>query len=183
MKKAQKHNISTSSIPSYGKLKNPEKRLEYEQELINKIKQNTPDVIVLAGWMLILGDKFLQTMQEMEIPVLNLHPALLTNDNQQFVTTSRGQVPVLRGTHAIQDAYNQKLPVSGVTVHQLIPGQIFDAGPIILQEEVRKKEEETIEEWEKRIHDAEYRILPTALKRVLHVIKNNIDVSKGDFPW
>jgi amidophosphoribosyltransferase len=183
IKRAQEHNIPTSILPSDGKLKDSQKRLAYEQKLIQEIQQNPPDVIVLAGWMLVLGDRFLQTMQEMEIPVLNLHPALLTPDDQQFIATSRGQIPVLRGTHAIQDAYDQKLPVSGVTVHQLLPGQTFDVGPIILQEEVRKKEEETLEEWEKRIHEAEYRTLPSALKRVLHVMKHNIDVSRGDFPW
>jgi len=74
--------------------------------------------------------------------------------------------------------------LSGVTVHQLLPGNTFDTGPIVLKEEVHKRVGgETREDWERRIHEAEYRVLPTAINRVLHVMKHGIDVSKGEFPW
>ena len=164
-------------------LKDPKKRSEYERQLIEEIEKNPPDTIILAGWMIVLDDTFLYRMQELEIPVINLHPAILTRDNRPTVATSRGEIPVIRGAHAIEDAYRQNLPVSGVTVHQVLPGYSHDVGPIILQEEVRRINGETFEQWEKRIHEAEYRILPTALKRVLHVMKHNIDVSKGDYRW
>ena len=96
--------------------------------------------------------------------------------------TSHGKIPVIRGSHAIEDAYNQNVRVSGVTVHQVVPGP-FDTGPVILQEEVHRINGESLEEWEQRIHSTEYRILPTALKRVIHVMKQGVDVSDGKFPW
>lgn len=181
--RARKHNINTETIPSKGYLKDVTKRKAYEQRLIEYLEKSQPDIIVLAGWMVILGNKILEKCQELEIPVINLHPALLTRDNESEINTSRGKIPVIRGTHAIKDAFDQNLPVSGVTVHQLLPGTNFDTGPIILQEEVRRKKDETLDEWERRIHQAEYRVLPTALSRVINVIKHNIDISKGGFPW
>lgn len=181
--RASQHKVPTVVLPSQGVLKDPQRRKEYEERLIEEIKNNPPDVIVLAGWMVVLGDGYLQKMQELEIPVINLHPALLTRDNTDTIFTSRGEIPVIRGTHAIQDAYNLGLPVSGVTVHQVVSGIQYDVGPVILTEEVRRIDGESPEQWEQRIHQAEYRTLPTALKRVLHIMTHNIDVSKGDYPW
>ena len=180
--RAKNNNISTGVIPSHGRLKDIQKRDKFEEELFAEINKTSPDIIILAGWMVVLSDDFIAKSQQMEIPIINLHPALLTTGNNQEVMTSRGKIPVIRGAHAIQDAYEQDLQVSGVTVHQILPGP-FDTGPVILQEEVRRIKGESAEEWEKKIHAAEYRILPTALKRIIHIMKQGIDVSDGKFPW
>lgn len=181
--RATKHNIPTKITSYDGKLSDKRTRNLYEEKLVKEIEQYNPDLIILSGWMLVLGDSFLKSMQDKEIPVINLHPALLTQDSEDEIATSRGKIPVLRGIHTINDAFNQSLQVSGVTVHQVIPSGNFDVGPVILRAEVRRRHDDTIESWEKRIHEAEYLFLPTAIKRVLHVMKNGIDISKGDFPW
>lgn len=177
-----------SGLPAYlfsskGKLREPLLRAEYEQEVLNFLIQNTPDMIVLSGWMVVFGDQFLQTVQQLEIPIINVHPALLPSKQVDKIRTSCGTIPVLRGMHAVDEAYEIGLPVSGVTVHQILPGNNFDVGPVILKEEVRREGKETLEEWRNKIHEAEYRILPTAINRVGHVMKHGIDVSRGDFPW
>ena len=182
--RAKKHNIATKVIQFTEKALDQQSRREYDRKLISYIKETKPDIIILAGWMMILGKEFLKAMQKMEIPVLNLHPALLTKNNDASVATSRGNIPVIRGAHAIKVAFDKNLPVSGVTVHQVLPGDTFDVGPIILKAEVRRSEHDTLESFEKKIHEAEHLILPTAIKRVLHVMSHyNIDISTGDFPW
>ncbi len=183
LKRAKKHNIPTTVMPSEGKLKDQEKRKHFEQQLIKKIQEIRPDMIVLAGWMIVLSDDFMMKMQKDEIPVINVHPALLTEENHETIRTSRGVIPVMRGAHAIADAYWQELQLSGVTVHQLIPKTIYDTGPVILREEVRRSLHESLDSWEASIHETEYRVLPAAINRVLHVMKEGIDVSKGEYPW
>ncbi|HVF69847.1 MAG TPA: formyltransferase family protein [Xanthomonadales bacterium] len=185
LKRAKKHNIPTIVLPYKAKLSDKKARSEYEELLIKEVSHIKPDLIVLAGWMMVLGDKFVKETQKMEIPIINLHPALMTQTNEETIQTSRGRIPVLRGwgMNIIKPPFEKNFLVSGVTVHQILPGNNFDVGPIIMKSEIRRKPEDTIESWEKKIHDTEYMLLPTALKRVIHVMKNNIDISKGEFVW
>jgi len=183
LRRAMEAELPIFAINSKGKLSNPLKRIEYEEKLLDAIYSNPPDVLVLAGFMNVLGDSFVEAMQDLEIPVLNLHPALLTADNRDNIATSRGKMPVLRGPNAIDQAFLQNLRTSGVTVHQVLPGNKFDSGPIVLKEEVQRRVDDTKEDWENRVHQTEHRVLPTAISKVLHVMKHGIDVSKGEFPW
>jgi amidophosphoribosyltransferase len=183
LERAARHHINTATVPSKGNLSNTESRRQFEQMLLHTIDLNPANIIVLSGWMVVLSDEFLTEIQKRKIAVINLHPALLTAYNANKIKTSRGEIPVIRGAHAIQDAWDQNLPVSGVTVHQVLPGQGVDVGPILLKEEVRRREEDTFESFEQRIHQAEYRSLPTALKRALHALKNNIDISTASPLW
>lgn len=183
LEKAKNQNVPVSAIEYTGKFSDKIARTEYDMKLIDHIKKTKPDLIVLAGWMMILSDNFLEKVSEMEIPVINLHPALLTDNTDKTITTSRGTIPVIRGAHAIRSAYDLNLPVSGVTAHLVLPGNHYDAGPVILKEEVRIKQSETYEEFEKNIHEAEYRVLPTAIKRAVHLLKQNLDITKGKISW
>ena len=180
---AELHAIPAVVVESKGRLKEPNQRSAFERELIEHVKATMPDVLVLAGWKIVLGDPFLDAMQELEIPVINLHPALLSRTDETHVATSRGRIPVLRGAHSIHDAFELNLRVSGVTVHQVLPRAVFDTGPILIKEEVTRRPGESWPSWEARIHSAEHRVLPTAIKRVIHVMTHGIDVSTGRFPW
>ena len=73
--------------------------------------------------------------------------------------------------------------VTGITIHQVLPENGFDVGPIIMKAEVRIKQDETFESVKKRMDETEHLLFPTAIKRILHVIKSGIDISKGQFPW
>lgn len=181
--RAKKHNIPTFIFPYKGKRSDTIARKNYEEKLLEHIKERKPDLIQLSGWNFIFGETFLKTVQNLEIPVINQHPALLTSDDSETIATSQGNIPVIRGAHAIQDAFKQELPVSGFTVHQILPGDGFDTGPVILTAEARRYSDDTSESWKKRIRETEYLFLPTAIKRVLHVMKDGIDISKGTFPW
>lgn len=181
--RAKNSHIDTKVIPYRGKLSDKAKRNLYEEELSRYIDEVMPDVILLSGFQLVLGDTFLIHMQKREIAVINHHPALLTETEEDMVQTSRGRIPVLRGVNAWKDAYDKKLPVSGITVHQILPQGTFDVGPIIMKAEVKRRDDDTFESFKSRMDEQEHLLIPSAIKRVIHVIKNGIDISRGEFPW
>lgn len=171
--RARNHGIEEIVVSSTGRKKrNSVERSQFEQELVEEINKRKPDLIVLAGWMMILNDPFLEEMQKQSISVINLHPALLTESDDYFYQTSIGTIPVVRGAHAISDAFGMNLKVSGVTVHEVLPGRQFDTGPIVMQKEVYRNDRDNVEDWEKRIHEAEYQVLPQAIAKKLEELNN-----------
>ena len=99
--------------------------------------------LVMAGYMRMLGPVVLGTFED---KVLNLHPALL---------------PAFKGAHAIRDAFEFGVKVTGVTVH--LANAEYDKGPIIAQRAVPVAEDDTLESLEARIHEAEHELYPWVL--------------------
>ncbi len=81
--------------------------------------------------------------------VLNLHPALL---------------PSFKGAHAIQDAWDAGVKVTGVTVH--LANEDYDKGPIVAQRAVPVLEDDDIDALEARIHETEHVIYPEVLRAI-----------------
>lgn len=79
--------------------------------------------------------------------VVNLHPALL---------------PSFKGAHAIDDAWEAGVKVTGVTVH--FANEEYDKGPIIAQRAVGVREDDTRASLEERIHAVEHRLYPEVLQ-------------------
>lgn len=130
---------------------------QYEAELVKIIKSRKIDLIVLAGFMRILSPYFVGTFRN---KILNIHPALL---------------PSFRGAHGIKDAFKHGVKVTGVTIHFV--DEKVDHGPVILQEAIPVKENETMDSLERRIHRIEHTLYPRAinlfLEGKLKVVKNN----------
>ncbi len=120
-------------------------RQRYCFELAVLVNKYNPELVVLAGWMLVLKDEFLKVFPNR---VINLHPAL---------------IPAFPGTHGIKQAFDFGAKVTGVTVH-FVPDEGVDTGPVILQEPVRIEESDTEESLEAKIHAVEHHILPKAIK-------------------
>ena len=78
--------------------------------------------------------------------ILNVHPSLL---------------PAFKGTHAIKDAFDYGVKVTGPTVHFVI--EEVDAGMIIMQGHVRVNPQDTLETLTQKIHKAEHRLYPQAI--------------------
>ena len=116
----------------------------HEAEIIEVLHKENIDLICLAGYMRILLPSFIGRYRNR---ILNIHPALL---------------PMFKGTHAIRDAIEHKVKETGVTVHFVT--EEMDAGPIILQEKVEVKENDTEETLAERIHKVEHRFYPEAIK-------------------
>lgn len=116
----------------------------YNEGLRDKLMQHNVELVVLAGYMRLLGVEVLRAFAGR---VMNVHPALL---------------PSFSGAHGVPDALAYGVKVTGVTVH--FADKEFDAGPIILQECVPVREDDTEETLFPRIHEVEYRIYPKAIK-------------------
>ena len=78
--------------------------------------------------------------------VLNLHPALL---------------PSFKGAHAIADAFNAGVKVTGVTVH--FANADYDKGPIVAQRAITVAENDTLDTLEAKIHDVEHVLYPEVI--------------------
>lgn len=117
---------------------------EFEAKIIECLKQNKIDLIVLAGFMRILSPEFVHKYKGR---IINIHPAIL---------------PSFKGAHAIKDAFDYGIKVTGVTVHFV--DERMDHGPIILQKALCVEETDTLESIEEKIHRIEHRLYPQAIK-------------------
>jgi formyltetrahydrofolate-dependent phosphoribosylglycinamide formyltransferase len=123
-------------------------RAQYDEELARVVASHRPDWVVLAGWMLVLGEGFLGRFGPGR--VINLHPAL------------PGQLP---GTDAIRRAWEAAqrgaLDHTGVMVHEVVAE--VDAGPVLAQETITLDPSEALEALEARVHAVEHRLLVEVL--------------------
>ena len=123
----------------------------YDVELAGMVAAYEPDLIVLAGWMLVLSEGFLDRFPD---KVINLHPAM------------PGAFP---GTHAIERAHEafhrDEIKRTGVMVHWVIPE--VDAGPVITMEPVPIFRGESVEELEARVHLVEHNLIVAAVDLIL----------------
>lgn len=139
---------------------NGKSRNDFENDLIKYLKTKNPDLIVLAGWIYLVSEKFIK---EFSGNIINLHPALLTDTLSKTIKTSTGEIiPVFKGMTTTKDAFDSGVSVSGCTVHFVTPE--MDVGPVIIRGEIKRDKDDTIETFEKKIHDEEDRILPEAIK-------------------
>ena len=129
-----------------------ESRIEYDARLAELVAAKEPDYVVLAGWMRILTSSFLNHFPNR---VVNLHPAL------------PGMFP---GTHAIERAFEayqrSEIDHTGVMVH-LVPDEGVDNGPVLGQHEIYFEPNESIEQFETRVHEIEHKLLVNTLKKIL----------------
>ncbi len=116
----------------------------FDEAIIKKIEEKKIDLLVLAGFMRILGDKFVDKYYGR---MLNIHPALL---------------PAFKGAHGVRDAFESGARTTGVTVHFVT--KELDSGPIISQESVNIDHGDTIDSLEKKIHAVEHRLYPEVVR-------------------
>ena len=119
---------------------------EAEQQYVAVLDEHGVEVVVLAGFMRILHDDFLNRYSGR---VVNVHPALL---------------PAFPGLHGQRQALDYGVKWSGATVHFVDAG--VDTGPIILQAAVPVLDDDTEETLSARILEQEHRIYPEALQLI-----------------
>jgi len=103
------------------------------------------ELVVDAGYDRIHSDGFLEAFEER---VINVHPSLLPEFGG--------------GMDAVERALESGARVTGATVHVVTAS--LDAGPILVQEAVPILEGDTVETLRQRVHEAEHRILPQAIR-------------------
>ncbi len=117
-----------------------------EERFIEAIRAESPDLVVLAGFMRVLKAKFLAAF---EGRIINLHPSLL---------------PAFPGLDGIGQALRAGVSMTGCTVHYV--SLEVDAGRIIEQAQVPIVPGETLESLTEKVHAAEHRLLPAVIARL-----------------
>ena len=121
----------------------------YSQALIDALKERDVDLVVLAGFLTITGDNFVEAFRNR---IINVHPALLP------AFGGKGYY----GLHVHEAALARGVKVTGATVHFV--NEICDGGPIILQKAVAVQEGDTPETLQRRVmEEAEWILLPQAV--------------------
>ncbi|MCL4499741.1 MAG: phosphoribosylglycinamide formyltransferase [Chloroflexi bacterium] len=121
-----------------------ESAASFNEEIARILIEHGVELVIMAGYMRLLGKEVLDAFPNR---VFNLHPALL---------------PSFPGAHGIVDALDFGVKVTGVTVH--FASDVFDDGPIILQEAVPVNDDDNEESLAARIHAVEHCVLPQAIK-------------------
>lgn len=115
-----------------------------DEVIASELYQHKVDYVIMAGYMRMVHAPILATFPNR---VVNLHPALL---------------PSFPGAHAIAEAYEHGVKVTGVTVH--LANAAYDAGPIIAQRPVAVREGWSVDELEAAIHEMEHVLYPDAIQ-------------------
>lgn len=142
IKKAEAFHVSTFVFDA----KTYESKAVYEQEIVEKLQAENIEWVFLAGYMRIVGPTFLNAY---EGRIINIHPSLL---------------PDFPGKDAIGDAFRAGVKETGVTVHYVDEG--IDTGPIIAQEKVLVKEDDTLDTLKNRIHQVEHQLYPRVIRQL-----------------
>lgn len=125
-----------------------------DARIVAELRGACAEYVVMAGYMRKLTPVVLDAFPDR---VLNLHPALL---------------PSFKGAHAIRDAFDAGVKITGVTVH--FANEDYDKGPIVAQRAVAVCEGDSLEDLETRIHKIEHILYPEVL-RLLAQGKVSID--------
>ena len=128
------------------KIKDFAARELWDEALTRAIAGYDPALIVLAGFMKLLGA---HTVARFPQRIINIHPALL---------------PLFPGAHGPADAIAAKVRVSGCTVHVVDSG--IDSGPIIAQAAVPVLPDDDVDRLHQRIQRAEHRLLPAVIDAI-----------------
>jgi phosphoribosylglycinamide formyltransferase-1 len=119
---------------------------EFEDAIASELEKRGVELVVLAGFMRILGPGF---VRRFEGRIVNIHPSLL---------------PSFPGLHAQRQALLRGVKISGCTVHRV--DETLDGGPILAQAAVPVLEDDTEETLSARILEEEHKLLPETIQNV-----------------
>ncbi|TCK90551.1 formyltetrahydrofolate-dependent phosphoribosylglycinamide formyltransferase [Natranaerovirga hydrolytica] len=148
LKRAEKYNIPTKALVP----KEFENKSAFNQALIQTLDKEKIDLVVLAGFLVVL-DK--EVIQAFENRIINVHPSLIP------AFSGKGYY----GLKVHEAALERGVKYTGATVHFVDEGT--DTGPIIMQKVVKVKWEDTPESLQKRVmEEAEWEIMPKAIQMI-----------------
>ena len=124
-----------------------EDREAWNRDVVEHLQALETDLVVTAGFMRVLGGPVIEAFENR---IINSHPALL---------------PSFPGAHAVRDAIESGVKVTGCTIHIIDEG--VDTGPIIAQCPVAVRDGDTVESLHKRIKEHERTLLVDVLGRIV----------------
>ena len=119
-------------------------KLEFEESLATRISEINPKLIVLAGFMKVLSPQFVRLFRG---KIVNIHPSLL---------------PEYPGLNTHQRVLEDKKKIHGVSVHLVT--EDLDGGPVIAQDAVYVRPDDTVESLAKRVLEREHIIYPKVVE-------------------
>lgn len=132
--------------------KDYETRAEFHKAFLQSIDEVNPDLIVLAGFLVVIPEEVISKYRNR---IINIHPSLIPS----FCGTG------YYGLKVHEAALERGVKVTGATVHFVDEGT--DTGPIILQKAVYVKEGDTPKDLQLRVmEEAEWEILPKAIRMI-----------------
>jgi phosphoribosylglycinamide formyltransferase-1 len=140
LQRAKKHNIDQQVISH----KDFSSREDFDLALSRNLTRLNPDIIILAGFMRILGSALIQAF---EGKILNIHPSIL---------------PSYKGLNTFQRAIDNKEREHGVSIHIVTPE--LDDGPVIVRGRYPILTGDTVSELQRKGHRLEHRMYPQVLK-------------------
>lgn len=127
-------------------------RAEFNDGLLEKVNSYKPDLIVLAGFLVVIPEKMIDAYENR---IINIHPSLIPS----FCGTG------YYGLKVHEAALERGVKLTGATVHYVDKGT--DTGPIIMQKAVEVREGDTPEILQRRVmEEAEWKILPAAINYI-----------------
>lgn len=141
--KAKERGVETQVIERRGRT-----REEHDAEIISELTKRGVELVCLAGYMRLLSPTFIQAFPN---KIINIHPSLL---------------PAFPGLDAQKQAFDAGVKVTGCTVHYV--DELLDHGPVILQKEVERLDDDTVETLSLRILGEEHLLYIKAIRRVIY---------------
>lgn len=143
IERATRHHISVMSFDP----KAYKNKALYEKEIVEELRRNEVSLVVLAGYMRLIGHTLLGAY---EGKMVNIHPSLL---------------PSFPGLDAIGQAFAAKVKITGVTIHYVDAG--IDTGPIVAQEAIRIEPTDTVDTLREKVQAVEHQLYPRTLQAII----------------
>lgn len=144
--------------------RNEETREAYDLRLLEEVRADSPDLVVMLGWMHLLSEPFVRAFPSL----LNLHPAFLPLDPERddVVMPDGTRMPAYRGPDAVRDALADERPWVGATVHSVTPAT--DRGPVYVRKPLRVAQGEAQDDVMQRLHPLEHALVAAAIRRWIY---------------
>lgn len=123
-----------------------------EQDVLSVLREHNINFLVLAGFMRVLKSAILSAYPD---KIINIHPSLL---------------PSFKGLHAIRQAYEYGVKITGCTVH--LVNEEIDGGRILGQSPVLISEGDSLEVVERKVHEAEHLLFSKTIETYITEISN-----------
>ena len=146
-----------SEIPYFLVLENDyDNKEKFEADIIKILKKSNVELIVMAGWMKIASENFVNNFKDR---IINIHPSLL---------------PSFKGRKPIEDALKNNALITGCSVHFV--DKEIDNGKLIMQAALSIKTNDTLISLTNKIHDMEHKILPFAVSEAGLTVRNKLRI-------
>ena len=144
-------------------MRSDQTREQYDAVLHRTVAEQSPELVLLLGWMHVLSPAFVEAFAQM----LNVHPAFLPLEaSKDRVTMPDGMViPAFRGARAVRDALAAHSGWVGASMHEVT--MQTDRGRVLVRKPLRVKTGETEDEVFARLHPIEHTVVASAIWRWL----------------